>query len=534
MSAPLPVTRSLRLAPSEWLFLAATIAFWAGFAAFLGKDTSWDFRNYHWYIPYAFLNGRLSIDVAVAHQASYYNPFLDIPFYWLASNAPSWAALAALGAVQGANVVPLYLIARQCLRIEEYKLGAGALALLGQTGGLTLSLLGLHYYDNVMSVFILASVAILVVRHETLRAGPLGTAAALSFGAAFLTGATVGLKLPEAPFALGVGAAILFMGGDWKHIAARAGAGALGGIAGAALTGGYWMLEMQHLTGNPLFPYFNEHFRSALALDRDYRDLRFVPTRFWKQILYPVYFGYDWSVADDLPYRDIRVPLAYASVIAALLVWMAGRRSRDPLVAPGESRVLFAFAAVSYVAWLKVFAIYRYILTLEMLSPILIATAVGLMPVARRAQLLALGALYCAALLLTRPDFLERAPLGDPYVDVAVPDIPHPDRTMVLMTGNEPMGFIVPELPHRIAVLRIDGWMLHPGDASGLTRIMRARVRAFRGDLYLMADADDMTRAHDALAEYDLAIDWPKCNLFDTNILGAYQLCPLFPRPGKH
>jgi len=25
----------------------------------LGKDTSWDFRNYHWYAPYAFFNNRL-------------------------------------------------------------------------------------------------------------------------------------------------------------------------------------------------------------------------------------------------------------------------------------------------------------------------------------------------------------------------------------------------------------------------------------------------------------------------------------------
>ena len=60
----------------------------------LGKDTSWDFRNYHWYAPYALLNHRMGIDVAVAHQASYYNPYLDIPFYWLATHTRAWIALA--------------------------------------------------------------------------------------------------------------------------------------------------------------------------------------------------------------------------------------------------------------------------------------------------------------------------------------------------------------------------------------------------------------------------------------------------------
>src|ERR1700742_3808208 len=77
--------RDFRLAPREWLFFAAVILFWAVFVVWMGKDTSWDFRNYHWYIPYAWLNDRMAMDVVVAHQASYYNPFLDIPFYLLAT-----------------------------------------------------------------------------------------------------------------------------------------------------------------------------------------------------------------------------------------------------------------------------------------------------------------------------------------------------------------------------------------------------------------------------------------------------------------
>src|SRR5246127_795743 len=95
--------RALRLAPQEWLFLAAVILAWAVFVVALGKDMSWDFRNYHWYIPYAFLNGRNGFDVSVAHQATYYNPFLDIPFYLLATHTHSWIALAVMGAAQGLN-----------------------------------------------------------------------------------------------------------------------------------------------------------------------------------------------------------------------------------------------------------------------------------------------------------------------------------------------------------------------------------------------------------------------------------------------
>ena len=161
------------------------ILFWAGFVVLLGKDTSWDFRNYHWYAPYAFLNNRLGIDVAVAHQASYYNPYLDIPFYWLATHTRSWIALAVLGAVQGANIVPLYLMARRRLRVNvqaaDIKLMAGALALLGLVGALTLTEFGTTYYDNVMSVFVFSE-----SRHPGAEArdacaqGPLRQAAVIS------------------------------------------------------------------------------------------------------------------------------------------------------------------------------------------------------------------------------------------------------------------------------------------------------------------------------------------------------------------
>src|ERR1700729_4561198 len=94
-SAPSPA----RLSVQELLFLGLVILFWGAFVIVLGKDTSWDFRNYHWYAPYAFLNNRLGFDVAVAHQATYYNPALDLPFYLLAMHAASWVALAVLGAV---------------------------------------------------------------------------------------------------------------------------------------------------------------------------------------------------------------------------------------------------------------------------------------------------------------------------------------------------------------------------------------------------------------------------------------------------
>lgn len=528
----LPVERT-RLEQEEWLFLCGVVLFWAAFVVVLGKDTSWDFRNYHWYLPYAFLNDRMGLDVAVAHQATYYNPLLDIPFYVLATHAPSWFALAVLGGVQGLNIVPLYLIARQALQVGESKLAAGALGLLSVTGALTLSLYGTTYYDNVMSVLILTALAILISRRETLTRGSITSAGWIAAGAGFLVGCAMGLKLPEAPFALGFVAALLVLGGDLRHQAVRFIGGAIGGLAGFSLFALYWMFHMEQVTGNPLFPYFNEFFRSSLALAAPYRDMRFIPTSFWRAFFFPVLFSIDWHVADDLGFQDIRVAAAYFLSLVAGLLALFNRRSREPLLNVAVMGPVFAFAAVSYLVWLKFFAIYRYILCLEMLAPLLIAAAVGLLPMSRRSRLVTIGCIFFAILLVARSDFNEREPLGDPYIQVALPPIPHPDRTMIVLTGDGPLGFLAPSIPHQIPLLRIDGWMVQPNDGTRMTREMRARVWNHlkqKGELYLVAEAYDMTRASDALADYRLAIVWTACRLFDTNLAGAYQFCPVVPR----
>lgn len=529
--------RAQRLAPQEWLFLGGVILSWAAFVIVLGKDTSWDFRNYHWYIPYAFLNDRLGFDVAVSHIATYYNPLVDVPYFWLATHTPPWFAVGAMGAVQGANVIPLYLIARHTLVLGEYRLAAAALAALGMTGGLTVSLAGTTYYDNVMSVATLSSLAILVVNREALIAGTLRRAGAISAIAGFIAGAAVGLKLPETPFAFGFAAALIALWGDWRHLLVRFVGGGLGGLLGIAVMAGPWMLRMDAFSGNPLFPYFNTIFHSPLAVTADYRDMRFLQD-FQHELILPILFSLDWRVTDDLPYSDIRIGLAYFALIAATVAWpigkLAGKRSTEPLVDPVAARAVIAFSLGTFIMWERLFCIYRYILALEMLAPIVIAVAVALLPLDKKPRLIIVASLFFAALLVGHPSFSERVPLDKPFVEVLAPKIERPDRAMVLLTGQEPLGFLVPSFPKEIPFVRIDGWMYTASDKTGMTGIVHQRVKQNmkeKKEFYLLADADQMTRAHDALELYNLAIHWQKCRLFDTNIRGTYQLCPVGPWP---
>ncbi|MDE2013651.1 MAG: hypothetical protein KGJ75_12070, partial [Alphaproteobacteria bacterium] len=138
------------------------------------------------------------------------------------------------------------------------------------------------------------------------------------------------------------------------------------------------------------------------------------------------------------------------------------------------------------------------------------------------------GALALVTLAYTRAEKVQpRAPLGDPYVQVKMPGIADPAHTMILMTGIEPLGFLVPELPPQIPVLRIDGWLIQPNDGSTLTADTRARVAGFRGDLYLIAAPDEIARAHGAVGAYGLGFTNIACADITTNLGGPYLFCPL-------
>jgi hypothetical protein len=125
-----------------------------------GQETSWDFRNYHWYNAYALLTWRYDQDIAVAHHATYNNPVLDLPYYLAGNALPPVLTLALLAAVTGLNFSLLYLIARSVFAGFEpaaSRLMALTTAAIGFFGGMSFPLIATTYYDNVVSLFVLGS-----------------------------------------------------------------------------------------------------------------------------------------------------------------------------------------------------------------------------------------------------------------------------------------------------------------------------------------------------------------------------------------
>src|SRR5690606_20733074 len=143
---------------------------------------------------------------------------------------------------------------------------------------------------------------------------------------------------------------------------------------GIAATAGHWMWFLWTTFGNPLFPYFNQYFGSPMGLAASYRDLRFIPESWLEGLFFPVVFSIDPRAVGEIVFRDYRILAAYLLLLATPFVFLVrrGHAARPPGVETAVARYLIAGAALSFAVWAVMFAIYRYLIPLEMLAPLVI------------------------------------------------------------------------------------------------------------------------------------------------------------------
>lgn len=522
-----------RLVPAWGLVLAAPLLC-AVLALWLGKGVGWDLLNYHWYNPYALLHQRLGFDVAVAHVATYYNPALDLPLYLLGTQAPAWVVGAVLGALFGVAVALIGAIAWQLLGQPDspWRLAACVLlAVAGAVGGGALPSLGDVANDVPVALGVFAALWLLL-RAPALRVAGASLPDRRLLLAGACAGVSVGLKLTTGVYAAGLLAAVLALSpGWWPRLRAVVVLGA-GLAAGFLLCAGPWLWRLWRYSGNPLFPYFNHWLHSPLGLDSDYRDLTFINGHWGGRLLFPWLFTVDSHRAAEWIFRDAHVLCAYVLVpVALLLMWRRRGRPAEPaLPAVRPVLFLFVFAAASYIAWLQMFSIYRYLIPLEMLAPLLIALAILQWPLRLRWRLLAIALVLVAAQSLVKVT-LQRQSWSSPYVSVQAPSLPDPQHSLVLMAGTAPMAYVIPAFPENIPFLRIDGWFVPYTDrSSGLARQMRQRVAAHAGPLWMLYRDYEHPRVMEAATDYGLRLT-DNCLAVTSSVAAPLRLCELARAP---
>lgn len=433
----------------------------------LGQDANWDLRNYHRYAPWAMAD-RLGLDLAPVGLPSYANPLVDVPYAVLADRLPPRVLAFLMGAWQALAGVLLLRIGRTLLPTA----GNGillALAGVACLGGAFLAEFGSTMGDDTTAVLMLAAFAIVL---DGIDRSP---ARGRLLVAGLVAGATVGLKLTNAPYALALAVAVLATGPGASRDRARACTWlAVGMTLGFLVTYGAWGLALWRAFGNPFFPMFNRLFEAPLAEAALMVDRRWMPKGVLEAVLFPWSFTAFPMRIHEIPIVNPWWPVVHGLMLVALGAMALGRwRAGD---APAL-RFLVAATATGLAAWMAVFSVGRYLIVLDLLLPLL-GWALLHRFLGRRIAPWIAGALalLTVAAPFVRYDSWGRAPFAEVVWQVDVPPIADPGRTTVLV-ASAPMGWLLPGFPEEVAFVGLNGSF--PASAAHRARV--AAIVASRG-----------------------------------------------------
>ena len=479
----------------------------------LGPDASWDLRNYHLYNPFALLRKPPGTDLLAAQLQSFLPPGPDIPSYWLRLRLNTRPMLldAILGLPAAIGAVIAYATGLLLLPSGRRWPVALLAAAYGATGAAGLPTIGTTASEMPAGCFVLGGLYVLlrgVDRPE--RRNP-------AVGGALL-GVAVAIKLTAAPFAIGAAAAYLVcLRGTAGRRAAQALTLAASGVAGALLVGGWWWLHLYQLTGNPIFPYFNNIFHSPLSAPIAMEDTRFLPRGLGQTLAYPFYWGFEKNRrVTELVMRDPRIALAFIALLAyAATAWRCTDRT---------GLCLALSVTIGYLLWQAEFSIFRYIAPLEMLSGLVVLLPLRSLftrrPAAAYAGAIALGVLL---LLFTRYPNWGRAYPPTTAASVTMPALP-PD-SMVLLLADAPLSYVAAFADPAVRFIGVNNNLVHPGAATPLAQQADAAVRGHAGPLFGV-DIPGLPQTPGVLAFYGLR--QVECRRIESNLDGSLlQLCRL-------
>ncbi|CAN5213914.1 hypothetical protein BH10PSE17_BH10PSE17_26620 [soil metagenome] len=418
----------------------------------LGQDTAWDLLNYHLYAPWAWWHARLGLDLAPAQLQSYFPPIGDLPYWLLLQlDAPRLAGFL-MGALHGLAFALVAAIAWLVLPADRSRpTVAPALALAGLFSVTFVSELGGSMGNNTSALPVLAALGVLMKAQRNFGRRSLVLHAVAGVG----IGIAVALKLTNAPFAVAMAvAALMFGSGSIGWRTRGLSVMTASALLIFALMAGDWFFQVWRTFGNPLIPQANGWFEAPLADSVSIADQRWLPIGWLEHLAWPIVFTLHPQRVGEEGLRQL-LWIALPVVAIACLVTAAVRRGSRPAAAVSAHRpvaLLTTFFVVSFVIWMLLFSIHRYLTVLELLGPLLIWLGVQWSWPTRAGRRVATAALVACSLVAWfgqgewgHEDWAEHS------FAIEVPALPDAAHTTGLLVGKDPQAWRAALLPDDIA-----------------------------------------------------------------------------------
>ena len=473
-------------------------ALWTVFA---GKDLNWDLLNYHYYLPFELIAGRVEQDFYAASAQSYLNPLGYVPFYLMvASGWHSVVVSVLLAAVHSMSLALLYLLARRLfadLPERERTTFSMLAAALGGATPVFWATVGTSFLDPLLTPFMLAGLLLLLdapaapMRRTMLSGALFGAAAALKYSNAIYAVAALPLALPQLA---------------WRA-RLRAGLGyAAGGALAVVLLAGPWLIVMAQDFGNPVFPLMNGWFHSPYAPQVNTVSDRFTPSSIGAALSLPFRMAtLDRHLYSETFAPDIRLAALLGVGLALAVLAISRAQVRDALLRGPDWRML-GFLCISATLWIATSANARYGMIVLLLAGVALARLVERLLAAAAARI-ALVVLLVVQLGLSVFASPARWFIAEPWSRHWFPyDVPQKalrEPALYLTLEILPMAVVAPFVHPASSFVNFRGQHSIPTDSPKLAALIarhRGHLRALGRGLLSSTGIppSDQVRAYDA------------------------------------
>ena len=479
---------------------AAVCAAWTVYA---GKDVNWDLLNYHYYLPFELLAGRLGQDFFAASAQSYLNPIGYVPFYLMVSSG--WHSVAVsivLAVAHSLSIGLLYLLAWRLfarLRGRDRAILSILATALGASTAVYWETVGSSFLDPLLVPPMLAGLLLLV--DESPRAARRALAAGALFGAA------AALKYSNAIYVLAALPLALAMPGLSGVARLRACLAYLaGGAAALAAMAGPWLALLMREFGNPVFPLMNGWFQSPYAPAVNMVSERFTPAEFTAVLSFPFrMIALDRGLYSENFAPDIRFAALLAAAVA-LPVVAARRNAPRERALRGEDWRVLAFFGASLVLWLASSANARYGLIVLLIAGVALARIAERLlraGIARTALAVLLVVQVGASVMASPPRWFIAEPWSLHWLPYDVPERALREPALYVTVEVLPMAVIAPFVHPASSFVNFRGQHSIPSDSPKLAALLerhRDRVRTLGRGLELVdgKPREEQLKAYDA------------------------------------
>ena len=498
----------------------------------LGKDMMWDTLDYHLYAGFSALHDRFGQDYFAAGTQSYFNPYVYVPFYLLATSKLSALTAASILATVQAGILWLsyelaVAVVPHATPRSRIAIGVCA-ALLALANPILINQLGTSSADMTTTELVLAGWLCLV---HALRQ----PSHARLVCAGLLLGAVSALKLTNSVHALSACVMLFFLPATWRMRLRYSGSFGLAMICGLVLVAAPWAIHLERHFGNPLFPLLNGVFHSPDFPTSRLQDLRFVPDSIREALWRPFATIAPVKMVDDeFAAPDLRYAVLTVLTVFALLQWL-WRRLRRPdradasPAASQSSRLLMALGSaflIDWALWLTASGNGRYFMPMACVAAALVvALLFRLFTAQARIRNYLLLAILAAQAVEVCAGATYREHVGwdgGPWFEISAPKVLVTHPALYIAFEEQSNSFVIPFLAPGSGFINVDGdYVLGPQGATG--RHIRRLIRMYSPDLRSLvlqapgshgkaAPPPDLSHENDTLAHFGLRVDTGACD----------------------